>query len=81
MMPNPNKGEFTLQGAFGNGDEEVVAEVTNMLGQVVYQNSLTTNNGTINSQISLGGSLANGIYMLNLRSGDQRQVIRFVIEK
>ncbi len=82
LVPNPNKGAFTIKGALATtGDEEVTIEVTNMLGQVVYTGKVMTQNGNINEKIQLTGSLANGMYLLNLHSGSQNNVFHFVIEQ
>lgn len=82
LVPNPNKGTFTLKGSLGTvNDEEVAIEVTNMLGQVVYSNKHTAQNGTIDQQIRLSNTLANGMYILNLRSGSETTTFHFVIEQ
>jgi len=82
LMPNPNKGTFTIKGTLGTAaDEEVSIEVTDMLGQVVYQDKIIAPGGSINKQIQLNSSLANGMYLLNLRSGAQENVFHFVVEQ
>ena len=52
-----------------------------MLGQVIYKQNATTQNGSLNEQISLSNSLANGMYLLNVSSGTEHKVFHFVIEK
>ncbi|MES2704259.1 MAG: T9SS type A sorting domain-containing protein [Bacteroidota bacterium] len=80
LMPNPNKGAFTIKGDIGTGtDDEVNIEVTDMLGQVVYRNVLTAKQGQVNEQVQLSNTLANGMYILNLRSGSNTKSINFVI--
>jgi hypothetical protein len=82
LVPNPNKGVFTVKGTLASGgDEEVLMEVTNMLGQIVYSGKATSNNGVLNEEIQLGRGLSNGMYLLNLRSGSQNSVFHFVIEQ
>jgi hypothetical protein len=81
LMPNPNKGAFTIRGTWGTGDEEITAEVTNMLGQVVFSGKVMANNGKINEQILLHNSLANGMYMLSLRTATESKVFHFVMEQ
>jgi len=83
LVPNPNKGVFTVKGTLGatNVDEEVLLEVTNMLGQVVYTNKVPVQNGIIDQQVQLGSSLANGMYILNLSSGSSNVIFHFVIEQ
>jgi hypothetical protein len=81
ITPNPNKGEFSVKGSIGNGNEEVTVEITNMLGQVVYTSKVATQNGNIDHSINLGRSMANGMYILNLRSGTDNAVFHVVVEQ
>jgi len=37
--------------------------------------------GLVNEQIMVNGSLANGMYLLNVRSGAGRKTFRFVVEQ
>lgn len=82
LVPNPNRGTFTVKGTTGTtADEEVSLEITNMLGQVVYANKVMAYGGNIDQRIELGNALANGMYLFSLRSGTQNTVIHFVIEQ
>ncbi len=82
LMPNPSKGNFTVKGTIGAvADEEVTMEVANMLGQVIYTNKVQSRGGMINEHISLGANLANGMYILSLRSGSENKVFHLVIEQ
>ncbi len=79
LVPNPNTGTFTVKGSLGLlSDEAVTVEVTNMLGQVVYNNKFMTQNGDINAQVQTT-NLANGSYILNLRSSNGNNVFHFVV--
>ena len=82
LVPNPNKGEFTVKGTLGSAiDQEVTIEVTDMLGQVIYSSKVAAQNGSIDEHIRLNSTLANGMYMLNLRSGSENSIFHFVIEQ
>jgi hypothetical protein len=82
VAPNPNKGAFTIKGTFAtNNDQDVTLEIANMLGQVVYATKLQTVNGDINQQVQLDKSLANGMYILNVRSGSENTTFHIVIEQ
>ena len=82
VVPNPNKGMFSIKGSLGtSNDQEVSLEISNMLGQVVYSNHVTAHNGMINEQVKLSNTLANGMYLLNVRSGSDISVFHFVIEQ
>jgi len=82
LVPNPNKGMFTIKGSIGNSmDEEVNADVTDMLGQVVYKGVLKAKQGTVDAQVTLDRKLANGIYILTLRTDNEQKVFHFVMEQ
>jgi hypothetical protein len=82
VLPNPNKGAFTIKGSLGvTNDEEVSLELTDLLGQVVYKNKVLTRGGNINEQVTLGKSLANGMYLLSIRSAAENMVFHVAIEQ
>ena len=81
LIPNPNKGTFILKGTLGTTvDEEVTIEITNMLGQNIYNNKANVHNGSINEKIQLG-NIANGMYLLNLHTENGNQVFHMVVEQ
>ena len=82
VLPNPNKGEFTVKGSLGSTlDEDVSLEITDMLGQVVYKNKVIARSGIINERVNPGTNLANGVYLLSLHSDSQNKVFHIVIER
>ncbi len=81
LIPNPNKGNFTLKGSLGPvTDEEVSLEITDMIGQTVFNNKFLAHNGTIDEQVHMQ-NVANGMYLLNLRTGNDHKVFHFVVEQ
>ena len=84
LLPNPNKGAFTLKGTIGNSamnDNDVQMEITNMLGQSVYSKNITVHNGAINEQVQMSNVPANGMYILTLHSDVVSKVFHMVIER
>ncbi len=82
LIPNPNNGSFTVKGTMGSSlDEDVSLEITDMLGQIVYENKVKTQGGKINEPILLANGLANGVYLLSLKSDSDNKVFHFVIEQ
>jgi uncharacterized protein YjdB len=82
LVPNPNKGTFVVKGTVGSvSDEAVTLEVTDVLGQVVYKSRVTAFGGKLNETVTLGGTLANGMYILNVQSGTENKSLHFVIEQ
>lgn len=83
IAPNPGKGDFTIKGTLAtNADEDLVVDVANMLGQVVHTARTTARGGQINEHIYLDNNLANGMYLLTVRtaSGDGK-VFHLVVER
>ncbi len=82
VVPNPTKGVFFIKGSLGTAhDQDVTLELTNMLGQVVYHSTIPAKNGKLNNKVELDGSLANGMYMLNVRMENGNKVFHLVIEQ
>ncbi len=81
VIPNPNKGTFTLEGNTGNtaGNEEITLEILNMVGQVVHKQTLTTHNGVLKEAVQVSGAVANGMYLLNLKSQATSRLLHIVI--
>jgi hypothetical protein len=82
LIPNPNKGAFSLKGTLGvQADEDVHIEITDMLGQVVYSKSVVARNGQLDEHIDLSSSLPNGMYMLNMHTSVGNKIFHMVIEQ
>lgn len=82
IHPNPNNGSFYISGRLATTTDEIVSlEVTDLLGQTVYKANTVAKNGRIGEQVQLISTLANGMYLLNIRTGADNQVFRFIIEK
>lgn len=81
LVPNPNKGTFKLSGSLSAAaDQQVVVTVTNMLGQAVYSEAIAVRNGMIDESIKLG-AVANGMYILSLRTDNDNIVFHIVVEQ
>ncbi len=82
VLPNPNKGEFMVKGTIGTiSYEDVALEITDILGQVVYHNNVVAKGGKLNELIKLNSNIANGMYVLSLRSAGENRVFHIVIEQ
>ena len=82
IVPNPNSGTFIIKGNIGTlRDEEVSLEVTDVLGQVVYESKAMVRGGKINEKVSVDDTFANGMYMLTVHSSTENKVLHFVLEK
>jgi hypothetical protein len=80
IIPNPNKGSFTIEGTTGTlNDGEVSVEIVNILGQVIYKNNVMAQKGNIAAQVQLDSNPPNGTYMLNMKTATGSKVFHFVI--
>lgn len=81
VVPNPNAGTFTISGQLAQtNDEQLLIEVTNMLGQVVHGNTLAME-GAIYAQVQLGENIAIGMYLLTVKSIKEVRVFHIVVEQ
>jgi uncharacterized protein YjdB len=82
LVPNPNKGIFTIKGNLTNAsDLDADIEITDMLGQKVYTGSARVKGGVLDEHIQLSNLLANGMYILTLRADAEQKVFHFVMEQ
>jgi hypothetical protein len=66
VVPNPNRGIFTVAGTVGS-NENIHIEVTDIVGKVIYSREIISLNGKIDNTIDLIGACTNGLYLLKLR--------------
>ncbi len=77
INPNPNNGDFVLSmNAIASG--EVRIEIYNIMGQQVKADNFQISSGHNNKAIELGNQTS-GAYLILLKKGDQRQIIKFLI--
>lgn len=82
MLPNPTRGAFTVKGQIAaTADENVTLEVTDMLGVVIYREAVVAKKGILDHAVTLNGTTANGMYILNVKSKNYSKVINFVLEQ
>lgn len=79
LHPNPNKGNFILQGNIYT-DKEIELKVLDASGKLTYTNVILPVNNTIYSEIKLD-DYANGIYFVWLMLEKESKPFRFVISK
>ncbi len=82
LVPNPNSGTFRIVGtlASSNNLNKTTVEIVNSVGQAIYTDEATLEDGKIDKKVTLDGNLADGMYLLRLKGENGYQVIRFVLE-
>ena len=82
LLPNHSNGSFTVRGVLNSKtDENVIVEVVDMQGQIVFRDSVTPQRGVINKQFNLSANLASGVYQLHIIAGTENMVLHFVVAK
>lgn len=81
VMPNPSKGAFTINGTLGSSDDaDVTLSITNLVGQVIYNQQVRSINGAIAQDIQLSNAIPRGMYLLSVRTPNENKVIHLIIE-
>ncbi len=82
MFPNPNNGHFTISGKLTKMvDDPMPYEVVDMLGKVVYKDSMIPHGGRVQESINMEGSMAAGQYILKIYGSGNVSLLHFVIDK
>ncbi|MBK9287687.1 MAG: T9SS type A sorting domain-containing protein [Flavobacteriales bacterium] len=82
MWPNPNRGDqlyLTIDQL--NADvTTATVDIFDLYGKKVTSRTIAINGSTLNTVINLDGSIASGMYLVNLTAGEQTFVQRLVIQ-
>ena len=80
-MPNPNKGNFTIQLQLPAKAAITTLALYNNMGQKIWQQDAGNISGAVNKNISLQNQLPAGIYMIIIRQNDARLVQKLKVIK
>lgn len=83
VMPNPNSGVFSIRGTLAGSEDnkEAVIEVIDMMGKTIYTDVAELDNGQMNKDITLSSGMANGTYLVRIKSNGASEVLRFVLDR
>ena len=82
ISPNPNKGDFTINGTTGStNDDKVTIVISDVLGQTIYSNVAVANKGNLNEHVSLGSALASGNYLVTITTGNNPVVLHVTVDR
>ncbi len=81
LSPDPNNGDFNLQGTVFSDNNEAVIQVTDILGREVYKAVSVIDNNRIDKHIALPASCADGTYFLRISTSSTQSVIQLVVRK
>ena len=77
VFPNPNNGKFSIM-ANNLPNEECLIEVRNVIGQLIYSETLSENTVTFNKEISLSNK-ERGVYFIGLISESGSRTEKLVV--
>ncbi|MBK6831014.1 MAG: T9SS type A sorting domain-containing protein [Flavobacteriales bacterium] len=82
LYPNPNNGEqlFLSIDMVKEGVEKVNVDIFDSFGKRVNASTIAVNEGFVNTTLDLNGSLAAGMYIVNITAGDDTYTERLVIQ-
>lgn len=80
ISPNPSTGMFYLNGTIQEGNP-VNIDILNSVGQVVQKEKLTSSNRNIQQAITLDGAVKNGVYFVEIKSGNEKKTLRVVLQR
>ncbi|HEY8403089.1 MAG TPA: T9SS type A sorting domain-containing protein, partial [Flavobacteriales bacterium] len=80
IYPNPNNGDLVNLNITGITSNEVYVRVLDSMGREVYTNRYSVD-GSLNTMVNFNQSLAQGIYMVEMRAGEEVKTLRMVVTK
>jgi len=81
LYPNPSMGSFSLRSTVDpslNGKDAYIM-VMDINGKVVFSEKVTVQNGSVNQQLQMGDKVPDGVYQLELVSGNNKANSKFEI--
>lgn len=80
VFPNPSVGKFTIKLDEANTEERnIEIKIINVIGQEVYKKNSVFFNAK--EEIELDPSIASGVYVVNVKEGEQAVTEKIVLEK
>lgn len=81
IYPNPSHGEITIDMHLESISDQAILEIYNMLGEVIYIDKTSINNGQISESIDLKKIATNGLYTLKVMVDTNTIIKQFVIQQ
>ena len=81
IIPNSNKGAFTISGPVTSDAAEVTIDITDVLGRLVYKRIVPLQKGKLNIPIELGDNLENGVYLIHLVAGNWSTFSKVILRR
>jgi hypothetical protein len=79
LFPNPNPGTFKVQGNVNVSDKEVVINIYDAIGRLMYTGKLQAISGVVDEQVVLNEGTPAGMYIACLYATGIRKPIKFIV--
>ncbi len=82
LWPNPNRGDqLNLSfSSLGSTTGTITVDILDLSGKRVNRSTIVVNEGVVNTSIDLNGSIAAGMYVVNIMAGGTMYTERLVIQ-
>jgi hypothetical protein len=81
LYPNPNNGNFIIKGTVADYAKEVIVEIWNLTGQLIYNNTIQVHNSSIDTLVNLPVYIPSGVYQLKLKTSNTNTSLKFILTK
>lgn len=82
LYPNPNQGDQLFVNISGVETADIAnVDIYDLTGKRVVARSIAVQDGMVNTNLDLQGSLASGVYVVHINAGAMSHTERLVIQK
>lgn len=82
VYPNPSDGIFKIEGSLDDAlCKTLEIEISDMFGQVVYEDKIVSNNGQVNFEVKRLEAMQSGIYFVRAKYGQQITCLSLEIQR
>ncbi|HRG85788.1 MAG TPA: MopE-related protein, partial [Chitinophagales bacterium] len=81
IYPNPTIGEFVIDMTLNTTATSADMQLLNIMGEIVYNNSVSVNNGSINESILLNDNVPSGMYIVKILVDGSEYTKQLVLQK
>jgi hypothetical protein len=81
IYPNPTVGEFVIDLTLNTSATSADMQLLNIVGEIIYSNTVSVNNGSINESIQLNDNVPSGMYIFNVVVDGKVHTQQLVIQK
>jgi len=81
MFPNPTESEFVIELSIITNATSADVQLFNIMGEVVYNNNVSVNNGNISESITLNDAVPAGMYIVKVTVDGKEFTKQLILQK